>query len=90
MDYDLIVMKTLERVSKNYYYIIRGWKYTTSGILVHYVGLEWDEEVILIFPLIGLREGTGRTKQRHELETGIGNYLITKDVPIIDYYSHRI
>ena len=23
-DYDLIVMKTLERVSKHYYYIIRG------------------------------------------------------------------
>ena len=26
MDYDLIVMKTLERVSINYYYIIRGRK----------------------------------------------------------------
>ena len=25
MDYDLIVVKTLERVYKNYYYIIRGW-----------------------------------------------------------------
>ena len=24
MDYDLIVIKTLERVSKNHYYIIRG------------------------------------------------------------------
>ena len=24
MDYDLIVVKTLERVYKNYYYIIRG------------------------------------------------------------------
>ena len=29
MDYDLIVMKTLERVSKNYYYIIRGGIYDT-------------------------------------------------------------
>ena len=27
MDYDLIVVKTLERVYKNYYYIIRGDKY---------------------------------------------------------------
>ena len=27
MDYDLIVVKTLERVYKNYYYIIRGKKY---------------------------------------------------------------
>ena len=26
MDYDLIVVKTLERVYKNYYYIIRGYK----------------------------------------------------------------
>ena len=26
MDYDLIVVKTLERVYKNYYYIIRGNK----------------------------------------------------------------
>lgn len=26
MDYDLIVVKTLERVYKNYYYIIRGAK----------------------------------------------------------------
>jgi len=26
MDYDLIVVKTLERVYKNYYYIIRGIK----------------------------------------------------------------
>ena len=26
MDYDLIVVKTLERVYKNYYYIIRGKK----------------------------------------------------------------
>jgi hypothetical protein len=27
MDYDLIVVKTLERVYKNYYYIIRGEEY---------------------------------------------------------------
>lgn len=27
MDYDLIVVKTLERVYKNYYYIIRGGRY---------------------------------------------------------------
>ena len=27
MDYDLIVVKTLERVYKNYYYIIRGNHY---------------------------------------------------------------
>jgi hypothetical protein len=31
MDYDLIVVKTLERVYKNYYYIIRGEKSSTEG-----------------------------------------------------------
>ena len=30
MDYDLIVVKTLERVYKNYYYIIRGKTYTKT------------------------------------------------------------
>ena len=25
-----------------------------------------------------------------ELELGIGNYLIDKGIPILDYYSHRI
>ena len=31
MDYDLIVVKTLERVYKNYYYIIRGYKRSDIG-----------------------------------------------------------
>lgn len=65
---------------------IKQWKYNTSGIIVDSQGLEWDKSFVLVFPLFGL-EGT---KQRHELETGIGNYLIKKEVPIIDYYSHRI
>ena len=30
MDYDLIVVKTLERVYKNYYYIIRGRIFETG------------------------------------------------------------
>ena len=39
MDYDLIVVKTLERVYKNYYYIIRG-EYVNIGdnIRVVYAG----------------------------------------------------
>lgn len=69
---------------------IKSWKYNTSGILLHSVGLEWDESFILVFPLIGLKEGKEGKKQRHEIENGIGNYLISKGVPIIDYYSHRI
>ena len=36
MDYDLIVVKTLERVYKNYYYIIRGVKVGPIGIMGPY------------------------------------------------------
>ena len=32
MDYDLIVVKTLERVYKNYYYIIRGEIYDRTEV----------------------------------------------------------
>ena len=68
----------------------KGWKYNTSGILVHSVNLKWDDSFFLIFPLLGLPEGNEGKKQRHNIETGISNYLILNDVPIIDYYSHRI
>ncbi len=68
----------------------KSWKYNTSGILVHSVNLKWDDSFFLVFPLLGLKKGKEGTKQRHDIETGIGNYLILNDVPIIDYYSHRI
>ena len=47
---------------------------------------EYDE---IIFTRNGKKGKEGK-KQRHDIETGIGNYLILNDVPIIDYYSHRI
>ena len=75
-DYD-VVLKT------------KRWKYNTSGILVHSAGLSWDESFFLVFPLLGLKDGKNGKKQRHDLETGIGNYLISKNVPIVDYFSHR-
>ena len=63
------------------------WKYTTSAILVHSIGEEWDESFVLIFPL----EGIGKTCKynRHQIEIAIGNYLLKNNVPIIDYYSHN-
>lgn len=64
---------------------IKTWVYNTAGILTHYTGLEWDKNFVLIFPLKSINK-----KQRHEIENGIGNYLIENGVPIIDYYSHRI
>lgn len=72
------------------------WKYNTSGIILHYVschggeGLEWDQSSFLVFPLQGLKSGREGKRQRRQLETGIGNYLIHKGVPILDHYSHRI
>lgn len=69
------------------------WKYNTSGIIVHYLKeevnslLEWDSSFFLVFPLIGLSNGK---KERHIIETGVGNYLISKGAPILDFYSHRI
>ncbi len=68
----------------------KGWKYNTSGILVHSVNLKWDDSFFDVFPLIGLEKGKEGKKQRHDIETGIGNYLILNHIPIIDYYSHRI
>ena len=67
-----------------------SWKYATSGILVHSVDKTWDTDFVLVFPLIGLKEGKEGTKQRHDIENGIGNYLISQDIPIIDYFSHRL
>lgn len=55
--------------------------YNTSGILLHSVGGEWDESFVLIVPV--------KDCKVCDIETGIGNYLISKNVPIIDYYSHN-
>lgn len=58
----------------------------TSGKLVNAVKDKWDESSILIFPLTDLildKRDTG------EIERAIGNYLISKGVPIIDFYSHN-
>lgn len=66
------------------------WKYNTAGIILHYLHVEWDKSFFLVFPLKGLEGGKKGKKRRHQIETGVGNYLIRKSVPILDYYSHRI
>lgn len=68
--------------SKRYGYI---WKYTTSGILIHQLGKEWDTSFVLVFPLVDIPSG----KNRFDIERAIGNYLIAKGVPILDFYSHN-
>lgn len=61
------------------------WKHTTSGILVHQLGKVWDTSFVLVFPLFNIPNGY----TRGDIERAIGNYLIDKEVPIIDFYSHN-
>ena len=63
----------------------QGWVHNTSGILMHQLGKTWDTSFVLVFPLAPIPEG----KTRGDLERAIGNYLIAKGVPILDYYSHN-
>ena len=62
-----------------------SWLHTTSGILIHSLGMCWDTSYVLVFPLH--REGC--TYDRRDIETAVGNYLINRGVPILDYYSHN-
>ncbi len=61
------------------------WKYNTSGILIHQVNKNWDTSFVLLFPLANI---AGRYKKR-DIELALGNLLIDKGVPIIDFYSHN-
>ncbi|MCL2637883.1 MAG: hypothetical protein FWD48_05870 [Oscillospiraceae bacterium] len=60
------------------------WEYNTSGIIINHLGQKWKEDFVLIFPLKNIPSGL----KRGHIECGIGNYLIDKGVPILDYYSH--
>lgn len=66
-------------------------KFSTSDKIVEYVAKNkhkdfgWATEKVLIFPLCNIPEGLNRS----DIESGIGNYLIHKNVPILDYYSHN-
>ena len=48
--------------------------------------IKWNESCVVVFPIT---KDLLEIKSRKELETGIGNYLIDKGVPIIDFYSHN-
>ena len=61
------------------------WRFSTSGILIHFLGKQWDDSFALVFPLKNMPAGYNR----HHIEMGIGNYLIAKGVPILDFYSHN-
>lgn len=72
--------------------INRFWsnKNTSGKFVIDEANLEWDKENILIIPIKGLpKECKGhKTKERNVFERKIGQLLIDKDIPIIDYYSH--
>lgn len=61
------------------------WKYNTTGILIHQLEKEWDTTFVLIFPLANIPAGYNQ----RSFERAIGNYLIEKGVPIIDFWSHN-
>ena len=58
---------------------------TTAGIINKVLDKRWDETDVLIFPLKKIPEHLNRS----DIESGIGNYLISKGVPILDFYSHN-
>lgn len=62
------------------------YKVPSTGVLLHLLGgKEFDTSFVLIFPLSGISDRF----TRKEIENGIGNYLLEKGVPILDYYSHN-
>lgn len=73
-----------------------NWKEDSScGILVKEVGDEFDESFVFVFPLtqqmIRSKNNPNSDERKYtvsELECAVGNYLYSKGVPIIDYYSH--
>lgn len=58
----------------------------SSDVLVKEVGESWDKSLVMIFPMTSDILGN---RSVGDLELGIGNYLIEKNVPIIDFYSHN-
>lgn len=59
----------------------------TSGKIISYLNKNWDDKYIIIIPLIS---GLGGTLNRQRFESGLGNYLISHNVPILDCFSHNL
>lgn len=60
------------------------WIHNSSGIIVHKLGKEWDESIVLLFPLKDIPNGYKRT----DVEEAVGNMLTEQKVPILNWYSH--
>lgn len=57
----------------------------TSGKIITHLKESWDESYVFIFPLCNIPDGLNRS----DIESGIGNYLISNNIPILDFYSHN-
>lgn len=57
----------------------------SSGRIIEHVKKKWDESFVLMFPL----KNIPKNLNRQLIESAIGNYLISKKVPILDFYSHN-
>lgn len=62
-------------------------KNNSSYILVNEVGDSWDESIVFIFPIT--QQILEKKFNLGEIELMVGNYLIEKNIPIIDFYSHN-
>ena len=71
-----------------YFFTDYDKNYTTAGRINKSLGLEWDDSEVLIFPL-NIPSKIQGVLNRSDIESGIGNYLISKGVPILDFYSHN-
>lgn len=56
----------------------------TSGKIMSHLKKQWRQDFVLVFPLPNIGD-----KERSDIECGIGNYLIDRGVPILDFYSHQ-
>ena len=59
---------------------------TTSGKIISSLNKCWDETSVILVPLCNIPDQL----DRRTIESSIGNYLIEKGVPILDYYSHNM
>lgn len=60
--------------------------HNNCGRIIEHVRKKWDERFVLIFPL----KKIPKNLNRQLIESGIGNYLISKNVPILDFCSHNL
>lgn len=68
---------------------------SSSGVLVNEIKEKLDDSFVFVFPLtqemIITKDQLNSIYREYtcaEIELAVGNYLISKGVPIIDYYSH--